>query len=777
MNASATAQIELAISGMTCASCVKRVEKALCAVPGVGQASVNLATQRARISYEVARATQEELVAAVVRMGYEAQPITDQDGHVERQAQAREDETRALRRAFTLALGLTLPVFALEMGSHLIPAFHHWVFTVLGRENSWWLQFVLTTLVLVWPGRVFFTKGVTALWRRAPEMNSLVALGAGAAWAYSTVATFFPDWLPSNARHVYFEAAAVIVTLILLGRLLEARAKGRTGAAIERLINLQPRTARVHRDGQLLDIPIDQIVRGEKVVVRPGEQIPIDGEIIEGSSFVDESMLTGEPVPVQKSVGMQATGGTLNNAGSFTLRVTHTGADTMLARIISMVESAQGARLPIQTLVDQLTGWFVPAVMLAALGTFTAWLIWGPAPALPLAVVNAVAVLIIACPCAMGLATPTSIMVGTGRAADLGILFRQGDALQGLRDVTMVAFDKTGTLTLGKPALTDIYVTEGFFEADVLRSLAAVQRRSEHPIALAIVAAANEREIAIPSAEGFQAITGAGVQARVEGRNIVAGNARLLAEHGVRIPTHTHAQAAGDSSDDRDAPPLSARVTTWGEAGKTPIYVAIDGRLAAIAAVSDPIKPSAMQAIRALHAMGIQTAMITGDNVHTARGVARQLGIDEVRAEVLPDGKVAAINEWRQDGRRLAFVGDGINDAPALAAADIGMAIGTGTDVAIEAASVVLMSADLNTVPEAIALSRATIMNIRQNLFWAFAYNVALIPLAAGALVPAFGISLSPVFAAAAMAMSSVFVVGNALRLHRFKPLPRLANA
>jgi len=755
----ALTQTELAIEGMTCASCVKRVEKALAAVPGVSVASVNLATERARVDYDAGAADAQALVDAVARMGYAAHPIAAQDGHEARQAQARADEARALRRAFTVALLLTLPVFVLEMGSHLLPAMHHWVAGVLGTRNSWLLQFALTTAVLAWPGRVFFTKGLAALWRRAPEMNSLVALGAGAAWAYSTAATFAPQWLPENARHVYFEAAAVIVTLILLGRMLEARAKGRTGAAIKRLVGLQPRTARVLRDSRAVDVPIEQVQRGERVVVRPGEKIPIDGDIVEGSSYVDESMLTGEPMPVEKRAGMRATGGTLNTSGSFTLQVTHTGADTMLARIIRMVEAAQGARLPIQALVDQVTAWFVPAVMAAALLTFAAWLAWGPAPALPHALVNAVAVLIIACPCAMGLAMPTSIMVGTGRAADLGVLFRQGDALQSLRDVRVVAFDKTGTLTLGKPALTDLQAAPGFDDAQVLGWLAAVQARSEHPIAHAIVEAAQARGLATASAQDFQAVTGAGVQATVDGRRIVAGSARLMAQHGV------------------DLAPFGDRAAAWGAAGKTPVYVAVDSRAAAMVAVSDPIKPSAASAIAALHGLGIQTAMITGDNEHTARGVARRLGIDEVRAEVLPDGKVAAIEALRAGGRRLAFVGDGINDAPALAAADVGIAIGTGTDVAIEAASVVLMADDLHGVPNAIGLSRATLANIRQNLFWAFAYNAALIPLAAGVLYPAFGLLLSPVFAAAAMALSSVFVLGNALRLRTYRPAAALAPA
>ena len=749
MTSPATLHTELAIEGMTCASCVKRVEKALAAVPGVGAAHVNLATERAQVQHG-RDADAQALVAAVTRLGYAARPVTAGDDTAAMQEQARTDEARELRRAFLIALVLTLPVFVLEMGGHAVPALHHWVAATLGTRNSWLLQFVLTTLVLAWPGRVFFIKGLAALGRLAPEMNSLVALGAGAAWAYSSVATFMPQWLPDNARHVYFEAAAVIVTLILLGRMLEARAKGRTGAAIKRLVGLQPRTARVMRGEQPQDVPIEQVRRGELVLVRPGEKIPIDGDIIEGNSYIDESMLTGEPMPVEKAAGMRATGGTLNTSGSFTMRVTHTGADTMLARIIRMVQAAQGARLPIQALVDQVTAWFVPAVMATALLTFLAWLAWGPAPALTHALVNAVAVLIIACPCAMGLATPTSIMVGTGRGADMGVLFRQGDALQSLRDVDIVAFDKTGTLTLGKPVLTDLHAAPGFDAEQVLSWLAAVQQRSEHPIARAIVQAAGERRVPTLRASEFHAVTGAGVRATVEGRSIIAGAARLMRQENV------------------DASMFADLAAQWGEAGKTPVYVAIDGAAAALLAVSDPLKPSAVEAIAALHAMGIQTAMITGDNASTARAVARQLDIDEVRAEVLPDGKVQAIDALRTGGKRLAFVGDGINDAPALAAADIGIAIGTGTDVAIEAASVVLMADDLRGVPDAIGLSRATLANIRQNLFWAFAYNAALIPVAAGALYPAFGLQLSPMFAAGAMALSSVFVLGNALRLRGY---------
>jgi len=755
---SPSGQLELAVEGMTCASCVKRVEKALSAVPGVREASVNLATERARVSYEGA-APIEALLAAASKAGYDARAIRAQDDHAARQAASRDAEARRLRRGFWIAAVLTLPVLVLEMGGHLLPAWHHAIDATLGQRNSWLLQFVLTTLVLAWPGRQFFAIGLAALARRAPEMNSLVALGAGAAWAYSTVATFAPAWLPGSTRNVYFEAAAVIVTLILLGRMLEARAKGRTGAAIQRLVGLQPRSARVLRDGQPVDVPIADVRPGDTVLVRPGEQIPVDGEIVEGGSYVDESMLTGEPVPVHKASGMAATGGTLNTSGSFTLRVTRTGADTMLARIIRMVENAQGARLPIQALVDRVTAWFVPAVMAAAMLTFAAWLAWGPEPALAHALVNAVAVLIIACPCAMGLATPTSIMVGTGRAAELGVLFRQGDALQALRDVRVVAFDKTGTLTQGKPALAALRVAAGEDEAEVLRLLAGLQARSEHPIAQAIVAAARERGLTLPAAEDFQAETGVGVSGRVQGHRVLAGAARLMAAHGV------------------DVGGFGAQAAEWGRDGKTPIYVAIDGRAAAMAAVADPVKPEAADAVAALHAQGLRTVMITGDNRETAQAVARRLGVDEVHAEVLPEGKVQAVRALRDGAGKVAFVGDGINDAPALAAADVGVAIGTGTDVAIEAASVVLMSGDVHGVPNAVALSRATLANIRQNLFWAFAYNAALIPLAAGALYPAFGLLLSPMLAAGAMALSSVFVVGNALRLKAFQPaaLPRAA--
>ncbi|MFL5184241.1 MAG: heavy metal translocating P-type ATPase [Microvirga sp.] len=743
--------IELKIDGMTCASCVNRVEKALGRVPGVENASVNLATERASIRYLGNADIVDRLIGAVEQTGYEAKPVQRVDGQADGEREARATEIAGLWRSVLIAAILTLPVFALEMGSHFIPAVHDWVMGTLGHSNSWYLQFALTTLVLFGPGLRFFRKGVPALLRASPDMNSLVVLGTSAAYAYSVVATFLPGLLPEGMDNVYYEAAAVIVTLILLGRYLEAKAKGRTSEAIKRLVGLQAKTARVVRDGEAQEIPLDQVLAGDLVQVRPGERIPVDGEVVEGSSFVDESMITGEPVPVQKSQGREVVGGTINRTGSFTFRATRIGADTVLAQIIRMVEQAQGSKLPIQALVDKVTAWFVPAVMAAAFLTFLVWLVLGPDPALTFALVNAVAVLIIACPCAMGLATPTSIMVGTGRAAELGVLFRQGEALQSLKEVGVVALDKTGTLTQGRPELTDFVAASGFSEAETLRLVAAVETRSEHPIAQAIAAAAERRGLDLPSTDSFEAVPGFGVSAMVEGRKVDVGADRFMTKLGLTVSTFADSAAR------------------LGAEGKSPLYAAIDGKLAAIVAVADPIKPSTPEAVAALHALGLKVAMITGDNRKTAEAIAKRIGIDEVAAEVLPDGKVAVVKRLRQSHGKIAFVGDGINDAPALAEADIGIAIGTGTDIAIESADVVLMSGDVRGVVNAIALSKATIRNIQQNLFWAFAYNVLLIPVAAGVLYPVNGTLLSPIFAAGAMALSSVFVLGNALRLRRFK--------
>lgn len=740
------APIELSIDGMTCASCVARVEKALKKVLGVQQANVNLATEQAWVEADTT-VSADKLIQAIRKAGYDAQLQTTTTTE---QADQKASEQQQLKRDLLISLVLAIPVFVLEMGSHLIPAFHMWIMHQIGQMPSWLLQFVLTTLVLLFPGRRFYQKGIPALLRFAPDMNSLVAVGTLAAYSFSVVATFMPQLLPEGTVNVYFEAAAVIVSLILLGRYFEAKAKGRTSQAIQHLIGMQPKTARIVRNGQSVEVPLAEVSSGMQVDIRPGERIPVDGEVLDGRSYVDESMISGEPLPVEKMAGSAVVGGTINQNGSLSIRATAVGADSVLAQIIRMVEQAQGSKLPIQALVDKVTMWFVPAVMLMAVLTFLVWLIFGPEPALTFGLVNAVAVLIIACPCAMGLATPTSIMVGTGRGAEMGILFRKGEALQLLQEAQVVAVDKTGTLTEGKPQLTDFHIQAGFEQTQLLSWVAAVEAKSEHPIAFAIVEAAQQQGLSLPAVSDFDSIVGSGVKGQVNGQWLHIGADRYM--HQLGLSTTAFDQVA----------------VRLGQEGKTPLYVAVEDQLAAIIAVADPIKDSTFAAIEALHQLGVKVAMITGDNRHTAEAIARQLKIDTVVAEVLPEGKVDSVRELQQQYGRLAFVGDGINDAPALAQADVGLAIGTGTDVAIEAADVVLMSGSLKGIPNAIALSQATIRNIRQNLFWAFVYNVALIPIAAGVLYPLWGILLSPMFAAGAMALSSVFVLGNALRLKRF---------
>ncbi|MFN3574331.1 MAG: heavy metal translocating P-type ATPase [Phenylobacterium sp.] len=744
-------RIELTVAGMTCASCVGRVERALRATPGVISAQVNLATERAQV--QVLDGTDiGALTAAVAKAGYDARPTAEATPELaDREREAREAEIQGLKRNVITAATATAPLFLVEMGRHFVPGVHHWLAGAIG-EQPWRLaSFALAAFVLFGPGLRFYRKGVPNLVRRTPDMNSLVVLGASAAFLYSVVATFAPGLLPAGADHIYYEAAAVIVTLILVGRLFEAQAKGRTSAAIKRLMTLQAKTARVEREGVALEVPIGEVRVGDVVLVRPGERIPVDGEVVGGGSFVDESMITGEPIPVEKAAGAAVVGGTVNKTGAIRFRATKVGAATMLSQIVRMVEAAQGAKLPIQALVDQVTSWFVPAVIGIATLTFAVWLLFGASPALSFALVNAVAVLIIACPCAMGLATPTSIMVGTGKAAELGILFRRGEALQSLRDVQVVAFDKTGTLTLGRPALTDLQVAHGRDEAEVLRLIAAVEASSEHPVAQAIVDAAESRELSIPPAEDFQSIPGFGVAAQVEGRTVEVGADRYMTRLGISVAA------------------LSAEAERLAREAKTPLYAAVDGELVAIVAVADPIKQTTAAALQALHAQGLKVVMITGDNARTANAVAEQLGLDDVVAEVLPDGKVAAVRDLQARFGWLAFVGDGVNDAPALAAADVGIAMGAGTDIAIESADVVLMRSDLRGVATALALSRAVLRNIRQNLAWAFGYNVVLIPVAAGALFPAFGLLLSPMVAAGAMALSSVSVLTNALRLRGFR--------
>ncbi len=746
-----TRDVRLSVQSMSCASCVGRVEATLTAIPTVVSATVNLASETAKVTVLETDKSVQDIAAVLTKAGYPAELAEDDAAAT--QAERKADEADRHRRHAILAAALALPVFLLEMGAHLIPAFHMAIERTIGTQTSWILQFLLTTIVLFGPGRQFYAKGVPALLKGAPSMDSLVAVGTGAAWGYSVVATFLPAVLPEGVRAVYFEAAAVIVVLILIGRWLEARAKGRTGAAIQALLGLQVQTATLLRDGETLSVGVDALQVGDAVLIRPGERVPVDARVIAGSSNVDESMITGEPVPVAKSVGARVTGGTVNGTGSLTAEVFSVGAETTLAQIIRMVEEAQGAKLPIQGLVDRVTRWFVPAVMGLAAFTVLVWLFIGPDPALTFALVAGVSVLIIACPCAMGLATPTSIMVGTGRAAEMGVLFRKGDALQALSEVDVVAVDKTGTVTEGHPTLTDVVVAKSFDKDTVLPLIAAVEAQSEHPIADAIVRGAKDAGLMIPQADDFRSVTGHGVTARVDGQQILVGADRFMRSEGVDFAEMVDVE------------------TTLAQKGRTALYAAIDGRLAAVIGVADPVKPTSAAAIKALQNAGITVVMITGDKQETAEAIARETGIDQVIAGVLPDGKVAAIDALRADGRNVAFVGDGINDAPALAHADVGVAIGTGTDVAIEAADVVLMSGDLRGVMNAVDVSRRTMANIRQNLAWAFGYNVALIPVAAGVLYPAFGILLSPVFAAGAMALSSVSVLSNALRLRRMKPV------
>ncbi|NGP18632.1 heavy metal translocating P-type ATPase [Devosia aurantiaca] len=738
MNQHVPQSVTLDIAGMTCASCVARVERALLKVPGVESASVNLATERATI----AGGDSGALLEAVRKVGYSGAlrqadaPARDHDHH--------DEDAAALRRDVIIAAIPTVPLFAVEMLGHVHMPFHMWLMSVVSMDVLWPVYFVLATFVLFVPGLRFFRHGIPALLRGAPEMNSLVALGAGAAWLYSSVVTFVPQLVPAETRFVYFEAAAVIVTLILVGRWLEALAKGRTGEAIRRLVQQQAKTARVERHGATMDVPAEDVRVGDIIVVRPGEKIAVDGEVVDGASHIDESMISGEPLPVSKTPGAAVIGGTLNTSGSFRFRATKVGGDTMLAHIIRMVEDAQTGKLPIQAVVDRITLWFVPMVIGLAVLTALAWLVFEP----QFALVNAVAVLIIACPCAMGLATPMSIMVGTGRAAQLGVLFRKGEALQLLRDAKVVAFDKTGTLTDGRPALTDFILDDDYEHDEVLAFVAAVEKRSEHPIALAIVTAAEKARMVLPEVEGFASEPGRGVSATVGGRKVEIGSERMFAEHNLA---------------DFNTARLAAE-------GKTPVYASIDGKLAAAIVVADQIKPTSKAVIAALHAMGIETAMISGDNQQTVEAIARQLGIDRVEAEVLPAQKLAAIKALRERHGTIAYVGDGINDAPALAEADIGIAVGSGTDAAIESADVVLLDGDLRKVATALKLSRATLRNIYENLGWAFVYNAVLIPVAAGALYPAFGILLSPMLGAGAMALSSVFVIANAQRLRGVTP-------
>ncbi len=745
--------LDLDVAGMTCANCVARVEKALEGLPGVLDATANLATERVRVRWLPDATPYPELVGALADAGYEVRSDEVAQGEDVARRSRHDQESAALRRDVQLAAAFTIPLVLLSMGPMLIPGAEMALMERIGRLPLWLAQLALTVPVMFGPGRRFFKPGWAALRHGSPDMNSLVMIGTSAAFGYSLVATFVPTILPAGTVHVYYEASAAIITLILMGRWLEHRSKGRASDAIRRLLTLQADTARVVRDGEEHEVAISDVVPGDLIAVRPGERIPVDGSVASGSSWVDESMLTGEPAPVAKGEGDTVTGGTVNKTGAFRFRAERVGADTSLARIVQMVEEAQAGKVPIQALADRVVSVFVPIVLALAVVTFAVWMLVGPEPRLTFALVSATAVLLIACPCAMGLATPVSIMVGSGRGAEMGVLFRKGEAIQTLQRSDVVALDKTGTLTEGRPALTELEPTGRWSRETLLPLIAAAEAQSEHPIADAIVRSAREDHAELPRAETFEAIPGRGVQARVSGHDVLVGSGRWMREQGL------------------DLGALAERADALADDGRTPLFAAVDGQLAGLAAVSDPIKPGTPEAIEALHARGLRVAMITGDQSRTAHAIARRLGIDEVEAEVLPDGKVQAVERLREGGRRVTFVGDGINDAPALAAADVGVAIGTGTDVAIEAGDVVLMSGDLRAVVNAIELSRRTMTNIKQNLFWAFAYNTVLIPVAAGVLYPWLGVLLSPILAAAAMGLSSVFVLGNAMRLKQVAPV------
>ncbi len=662
-------------------------------------------------------------------------------------------ELRDMTKRFWVGTALTLPVFALEMGGHLTNLSH-----LLGQQLSNWIQLVLGTPVVLWAGWPFFVRALASVKHRSLNMFSLIALGTGAAWLYSIVGTVAPALFPDELRladgavAIYFEAAAVITVLVLLGQVLELRAREKTSDAIKALLGLAPKTAvKVHADGRDEMVQVDAIQVGDRLRVRPGEKVPVDGELTDGKGNVDESMVTGEPIPVTKAVGSKVTAGTLNQTGGFVMRAEKVGADTLLAQIVHMVAAAQRSRAPIQRMADQVAGWFVPVVIAVAALTFAAWLVWGPSPAFSYALIAAVAVLIIACPCALGLATPMSIMVGVGKGAQHGVLIRDAEALERMEKVDTLVLDKTGTLTEGRPRVVHVEAANGFSDDAVLQKLASVERASEHPLALAIVQDAQERKLALSAVTDFDSPVGKGVVGTVDGVPVISGSAKFLAEHGI------------------DAGTLHGAAEAQRAKAATVIFVGVDGRLAGFVAIADPIKATTPQALQALKAAGMRIVMLTGDGRTTAEAVGRQLGIDEVVAEVFPEDKAAVVKRLRDEGRVVAMGGDGVNDAPALSAADVGIAMGTGTDVAMESAGITLLKGDLMGIVRARTLSQATMRNIRQNLFLSFAYNVAGIPLAAGVLYPLFGLLLSPVVAAAAMALSSVSVIGNALRLRTLR--------
>jgi Cu+-exporting ATPase len=745
-------RIDMPVTGMTCAACANRIERSLSKQPGVKSASVNFATERATVTFDPNVTSTGALVGTVRDAGYDAHPEVDGASADDSLEAAHAAEYAAAKRKFAVAAVLSLPV--------LIIAMSHGTIELLNFEGVNWLQFLLTTPVILYSGRHFYTGAWAAFRHRAADMNTLIAVGTGTAYIYSVIATAFPQWFATSqhAAHdamgvpVYYEAASVIIALILLGSMLESRAKGRTGEAIRKLVGLQPKTARVIRAGEEMEIETDRVLKGDIVVVRPGEKIPVDGVVTEGSSAIDESMLTGESIPVEKKVGAEVFAATINKTGAFRFRATKVGKDTALQQIVTLVRDAQGSKPPIAKLADKISGVFTPVVISIAIATFVVWFVAAsPEVRFTMALVNFVSVLIIACPCALGLATPTAIMVGTGKGAELGILIKGGDSLETAHKLQTIVLDKTGTITKGEPSLTDIVGKNGFREDELLRLVASAERSSEHPLAAAIVRGAEGRGLQLGRAETFNALEGRGLEATVSGRQILLGNERLMRERKIHIDDA--AESVGRLASD----------------GKTPMFAAVDGMFAGVIAVADTVKDESKAAIGELRRLGLEVVMMTGDNRRTAEAVAKQVGVTRVLAEVLPSGKAEEIKRLQAEGKRVAMVGDGINDAPALAQADVGIAIGTGTDVAIEASDVTLIRGDLRGVATAIGLSRATIRSVKQNLFWAFIYNVIGIPIAAGLLYPVFGWLLSPVIASAAMSLSSVSVVANSLRLRSYQ--------
>jgi P-type Cu+ transporter len=745
-------KVTLPIQGMTCASCVNKVEKALNSVKGVVQASVNFATERASVEYIPEEVSIRDLKKVVQEAGYQVLEVKEED-IVEKERLAREAELSRLKLKFILGAILLVPILILMYGASF---FEKWI--GLSKEVNFFLQFLLATPVQFWVGWQFYVGFWKATKHKTSDMNTLIAVGTSAAYLYSLIVTFVPYLIMVKGLmiDVYFDTSAAIIVLILLGRFLEARAKGKTSEAIKKLIGLQPKTARVIRNGNEVDIPIEEVILGDIVVVRPGEKIPVDGIVREGYSSVDESMVTGESLPVEKKVGDIAIGATINKTGTFKFKATKVGKDTVLSQIVRLVQEAQGSKPPIARMVDVIASYFVPVVISIAIVTFIVWYFFGPHPALTYAFLNFVAVLIIACPCALGLATPTSIMVGTGKGAENGILIRGAEALETAHQLNTIILDKTGTLTKGEPSVTDIIESKNFTKKEVLTLAASAEKGSEHPLGESIIKKAKEEDLSFLPSKDFHAIPGHGIEAMIDSKKILLGNLGLMEERNVVLNG------------------LLERAEHLSNEGKTPMFLAVEGEAAGIIAVADTLKENSKEAVEALHRMGLEVVMLTGDNQRTAKAIAYQIGIDRVLAEVLPEKKAEEIKRLQAEGKKVGMVGDGINDAPALAQADVGIAIGTGTDVAMESSDITLIGGDLRGIVTAIALSKATIRNIKQNLFWAFAYNTILIPVAAGVLFPFFGILLNPIFAAGAMAFSSVTVVSNALRLRRFKsPMAR----